>query len=77
MPCELWWKRKRKERPVSVLSGLYGVEIPLASAILAAIAPDRYTISGYRALEALGETRTWHTIDNYLAYLVCCRETGT
>ena len=65
---------KAERTAVSVLSGLYGVEIPVASAVLTAIAPDRYTIIDYRALEALGETRTWHTIDSYLAYLVCCRK---
>jgi hypothetical protein len=65
---------KAERTAVAVLSGLYGVEIPVASAVLTAIAPDRYTIIDYRALEALGETRTWHTIDGYLAYLACCRK---
>ncbi len=64
----------RTERTaIAVLSGLYGVEIPVASAVLAAVAPERYTIIDFRALEALGEKRTWHTVDSYLAYLECCR----
>jgi hypothetical protein len=65
---------KTERTAISVLIGLYGVEIPVASAVLTAIAPNRYTIIDYRALEALGETRTWHTIDSYLAYLGCCRK---
>jgi hypothetical protein len=59
---------------VSVLSGPYGVEIPVASAVLTAVAPERYTIIDYRALKALGEKRTWHSVDSYLAYLLCCRK---
>jgi hypothetical protein len=39
---------------VAVLLGLRGVRIPVASAILAAINPNRFTIIDYRALEALG-----------------------
>lgn len=65
---------KAERTAVSVLIGLYGVEIPVASAVLTAIAPERYTIIDYRALEALGESQTWHTIDSYLAYLVFCRK---
>jgi thermostable 8-oxoguanine DNA glycosylase len=64
---------KTERTAVSVLSGLYGIEIPVASAVLTAVSPERYTIIDYRALEALGENRTWHTVDSYLAYLVCCR----
>jgi hypothetical protein len=65
---------KTERTAVSVLSGLYGVEIPVASAVLTAVAPERYTIIDYRALEALGEKRTWHTVDSYLAYLEYCRK---
>ena len=35
---------------------------------------ERYTIIDYRGLEALGEKRTWHTVDSYLAYLEHCRK---
>lgn len=58
---------------ISVLCGLSGVEIPVASAILTAIDPERYTIIDFRALEALGVKNTWHTVDSYLAYLNACR----
>jgi hypothetical protein len=57
-----------------VLKGLGGVEIPVASAIMTAIDPERYTIIDYRALEALGVSLSWYTIDSYLAYLKRCRE---
>jgi hypothetical protein len=65
----------RTERAaLSVLCGLSGVEIPVASAILTAIDPERYTIIDFRALEALGVKKSWHTIDSYLAYLGQCRQ---
>jgi hypothetical protein len=64
----------RTERAaVAVLCGLRGVEIPVASAILTAIDPGRYTIIDFRALEALGVENSWHTVDSYLAYLEHCR----
>jgi hypothetical protein len=59
---------------VAVLCGLRGVEIPVASAILTAIDPERYTIIDFRALESLGVKSSWHTVDSYLAYLEQCRE---
>jgi len=58
---------------VSVLCGFSGLEIPLASAILTAIDPERYTIIDFRVLESLGVRRSWHTIDSYLAYQQQCR----
>jgi len=58
---------------VAVLPGLRGVEIPVASAVMTAIHPERYTILDYRALEALGVSRSFYTIDFYLEYLACCR----
>ena len=42
------------ETAVKALLELHGVDIPVASAILAAIFPERYTVLDYRALEALG-----------------------
>lgn len=59
---------------ISVLTGLHGVDIPVASAILTAIAPDRFTIIDYRALEALGVKRAWHSVGFYLDYLGYCRD---
>jgi hypothetical protein len=58
---------------MAVLCGLGGVDVPVASAILTAIDPERYTIIDFRALESLGVAATWHTVDSYLGYLDQCR----
>jgi hypothetical protein len=58
---------------VAVLTGLNGVHVPVASAILAAIDPERFTVIDFRALEALGVTEANTTIDYYLEYLDACR----
>jgi RNase P/RNase MRP subunit POP5 len=60
-------KAETERAGISVLCGLSGVEVPVASAILTAIDPERYTIIDFRALEALGVKNTWHTVDSYLA----------
>ena len=57
---------------IAVLTGLYGVNVPTASAIMTVIHPDRYTIIDYRALEALGSIVTDRSIPYYLHYLACC-----
>lgn len=58
---------------IAVLRGLGGVDIPVASAILTAINPKRYTILDFRALEALGSSPSSYTINFYLEYLDYCR----
>jgi hypothetical protein len=65
---------KTERAAVAVLCGLGGVDIPVASAILTMIDPERYTIIDYRALEALGVAVTVHTITSYLEYLDQCRK---
>jgi hypothetical protein len=50
---------------------LNGVDIPLASAILSAIYPERYTVLDVRALEALGHAR--HDVRFYEEYLAFCK----
>jgi len=65
----------RTERSaISVLSGLYGADVPVASAVLTAISPDRYTIIDFRALESLGNPTSNRSVDFYLVYLNACRE---
>ena len=59
---------------VAVLTALHGVGIPMASAILTAIDPERYTVLDYRALESLGITNWPETIGFYVAYLNACRQ---
>jgi hypothetical protein len=56
---------------MSALLDLRGVDIPVASAILAAIYPERYTVLDARALEALGNAR--HDVEFYEEYLSFCR----
>jgi hypothetical protein len=56
---------------VSALIELHGVDIPVASAILAAIFPERYTVLDYRSLEALGHAR--HDVHFYEEYLAYCK----
>jgi hypothetical protein len=56
---------------VEALTELRGVDLPLASAILAAIAPERYNVLDFRALEALGHER--HNVEFYTEYVDFCR----
>ncbi len=57
---------------IAVLTGLYGVHTPVASAIATVIHPDRYTIIDFRALHALGQSSVDNSIPFYLAYLDYC-----
>ena len=64
---------KTERAAVAVLVGLQGVQVPVASAILTAIDPERYTVIDFRALEALGNDSTDRSVNFYLAYLDFCR----
>ncbi|HUA99613.1 MAG TPA: hypothetical protein VMA34_14880 [Terracidiphilus sp.] len=59
------------EAAVKALLELHGVDIPVASTILAAIFPDRYTVLDFRSLEALGHAR--HDVQFYEEYLAFCK----
>ena len=59
------------EDAVKALIALRGVDISIASAILATIYPDRYAVLDYRALEALGHAR--HDVEFYAEYNASCR----
>jgi hypothetical protein len=52
---------------------LNGVQTPVASAVLTAIDPARYTVIDFRALESLGIKNKTITVDFYLEYLGYCR----
>ncbi|WP_155253213.1 hypothetical protein [Bradyrhizobium japonicum] len=74
----------RTERSaIAVLSGLVGVDVPVASAVMTAIDPARYTILDFRALWSLGveQNSPYYPIPYFLDYLTTCRqiaaETGT
>ncbi|HEV2133596.1 MAG TPA: hypothetical protein VGR47_04985 [Terracidiphilus sp.] len=56
---------------VKALLELHGVDISIASAILAAIFPERYTVLDFRSLEALGHAR--HDVHFYEEYLAFCK----
>jgi hypothetical protein len=56
---------------VEALTSLRGVDLPIATAILAAILPERYNVLDFRALEALGHAR--HNVDFYAEYVGFCR----
>jgi len=56
---------------VKALIDLHGVDIPMATAILAAIYPERYTALDFRALEARGHSR--HDVRFYEEYLAFCK----
>ena len=59
------------EEAVKALIALRGVDIPIATAVLAAIYPERYAVLDYRALEALGHAR--HDVSFYVEYNAFCR----
>jgi hypothetical protein len=59
---------------VAVLTTLHGVGIPMASAILTAINPERYTVLDFRALQSLGVEQWPDSIGFYVAYLNACRD---
>jgi hypothetical protein len=63
---------KTERAAIAVLTGLNGVQVPVASAILTAIHPERFTIIDFRALQALNAAQPI-TLDFYLDYLDECR----
>ncbi len=71
---ELAVSAKTERAAVAVLRGLHGVDVPVASAILTAIDPERFTVIDFRALEALGTKCASPTVDFYIAYLNACRQ---
>ena len=59
---------------LAVLTGLRGVGAPMASAILTAIDPEKYTVMDFRALEALGVADANTGLEFYLRhYLPECK----
>ena len=56
---------------VEALTSLRGVDLPIASAILAAVLPEKYNVLDFRALEALGHER--HNVEFYAEYVAFCR----
>jgi hypothetical protein len=65
---------KTPRAAVAVLTGLSGVDVPVASAILATTKPADHTIIDWRALHALDVYASTITIKLYLMYLSHCRK---
>jgi hypothetical protein len=62
---------------VAVLTGLAGVDVPVASAILTAVDPQRFTIIDFRALWSLGiERAAYYPVGFYLDYLAASDRGG-
>jgi len=57
---------------MEALMMLRGVAVPVASAILTTIFPDRYTVIDFRALEALGHPLI--SVEFYEEYLAFCKK---
>lgn len=66
-------RAKTERAALAVLTGLHGVHVPVASAILTAVDPERYTVIDFRALESLGSKSTDRSVNFYLDYLETCR----
>jgi hypothetical protein len=75
---QLATEAKSDRAAISVLLGLRGVAIPMASAILTAIRPKSFTIIDVLALKSLGVLhRPGMSVDFYLGYLTFCREAAS
>jgi hypothetical protein len=60
---------------IEILDRLHGVGVPVASAILTTVNPEKYTIIDIYALKSLGVTDgPTNKVDYYLAYLRKCRQ---
>ena len=68
-------RAKSDRSAVAILVGLSGISVPIASAILTVLMPNRFTVIDFRALESLGVRRTVtdRSIGFYLKYLNFCR----
>ena len=65
---------KTDRAAIAVLMGLNGIQVPVASAVLTAIDPERFTIIDFRALESLNVIQPAININFYLEYLDACRK---
>lgn len=76
---KLFAEKDRGEK-INILRKIYGIGIPVASAVLTVCFPDEFTITDYRATEALNKTKNVKIkdpsilIENYLEYVDICKE---
>ncbi len=63
---------------VAALTSLAGVQVPVASALLTASYPDRYTVTDFRSQESIvdwGGNRSYSTLRDYVGYIdTCCEQ---
>jgi hypothetical protein len=59
---------------IAVLRGLHGVDVPVASAIMAMMQPNVHTVIDFRALESPGYDGAYNQIAFYLCYRSYCVE---
>jgi len=57
---------------IDALTSLRGIDLPMATAIMTAIAPERFAELDYRVLEAVGHSR--HNTEFYAEYLEFCHK---
>ncbi len=63
------------ELKLGILTSLRGVAVPVASAILALVEPDRYCVIDFRGWRAIfDEDKRGFTISDYKRYLAAIRE---
>ena len=65
--------RTTEKSAIETLDRLHGVGVPMASAILTTIDPEKYTVIDVRALESLGLSKWDGTASFYVDYLQACR----
>jgi hypothetical protein len=65
---------KEPRSAIAVLKELSGVNVPVASAIMTLVHPEKYTVLDFRALEALGDQSSRRSVTFYLHYLRYCTD---
>jgi hypothetical protein len=60
---------KTERAAISVLCGLQGVDVPVASAIMTAIDPERYTVIDFRALARSARKQQQRSLREFLSRL--------
>jgi hypothetical protein len=65
--------RTTEKSAVETLDRLHGVGVPMATAILTMINPEKYTVIDVRALESLGLSKWDGSAGFYIDYLQACR----
>jgi hypothetical protein len=65
---------KTPRASIAVLMGLHGVDVPVASSVMAMVSPTTHTVIDYRALEALDYDGPNRSLSFYLHYRTYCEK---